>query len=150
VERRFGAKTVLAAASACLATAFVLLTAARGEPLEVYVASGFHGVGAGLALAALGALVVWNVGQDETGAAAGINNVARTLGGAVGGQLGAVLLAASAGVSGLPSDDGYTRAFGVGLVAVIVALAVVPLVPGRRGVQALLQPGARAGAERLL
>jgi MFS family permease len=133
LDRRFGGKTVLVISSLWLAAAFILLTMARGERIEVYLASAFHGIGAGLSLAALGTIVLSSVAQEETGAAAGINNVARTLGGAVGGQIGAVLLAASAVASGLPSNDGYTRAFGVGLVAALLALVIAPLVPGRIG-----------------
>ena len=49
-----------------------------------------------------------------------MNNVARTLGGAVGGQLAAVLLVSS----------GYTAAFAVGLVAMLGAVAIAPLVGG--------------------
>jgi MFS family permease len=149
-ERRFGAKALLAVASVWVVAAFVLLTAARSGPATVYVASGLHGFGTGLAMAALGTLVVSNVAQPETGAAAGINNVCRTLGGAVGGQVAAVLLAASVGASGLPSAHGYTRAFGVGLAALVAALVVVPLVPSRGGRRASLPLPARAEAERLL
>jgi MFS family permease len=148
LERRFGPKVVLVLASLFTTAAFVLLTAARGGSMEVYVASGCHGLGAGLALAALGTIVVASVAQEETGAAAGINNVARTLGGAVGGQVGAVLLAASVGASGFPSAAGYTQAFGVGLAAVVLMLAVAPLVPGRETRLALMGP--RPEAERLL
>jgi MFS family permease len=134
LERRYGAKLLLIVANLWTMAAFVVLTLARSEPTEVYVASGLLGIGVGLAMAALATLIVSNVAQDETGAAAGINNVARTLGGALGGQLGAVLLAASvtAASGGLPSASGYTRAFGVGLAAMLVAVAVGPLLPGRR------------------
>src|ERR671915_211579 len=52
LERRFGAKVVLILASVFTTAAFVLLTAARGDAADVYVASGCHGLGAGLALAA--------------------------------------------------------------------------------------------------
>jgi sugar phosphate permease len=102
--------------------AFALLVTVRGERLEGYLASGLLGVGLGLAMAALATLIVSNVAQDETGAAAGINNVARTLGGALGGQIAAVLLL-----------SGYTSAFTVGLVAMIAAVFVGPLLPGIGG-----------------
>ena len=84
--------------------------------MELYIASALHGLGCGLAMAALATMIVTSVAEDETGAAAGVNNVARTLGGAVGGQLAAVLLV----------SYGYTSAFAVGLVAMVAAIAVAP------------------------
>ncbi len=87
----------------------MLLTFARSTPVELYIASLLHGLGFGLAMAALATIIVMSVDDDETGAAAGVNNVARTLGGAVGGQLAAVLLV----------SFGYTSAFAVGLVAMV-------------------------------
>jgi len=71
-------------------------------------------------MAALATIIILSVHEDETGAAAGVNNVARTLGGAVGGQLAAVLLVLS----------GYTAAFAIGLVATVGAIAVAPLIGG--------------------
>jgi MFS family permease len=133
-----------------MGAAFLLLTLSRGSPAEVYVASGFHGLGAGLSMAALGTLVISHVAQEETGAAAGINNVARTLGGAVGAQVGAVLLAGSVVAAGSPSDAGYTLAFGVGLAAVILSAVVLPLVPGRGEHAGFAPASVRAEAERLL
>jgi MFS family permease len=150
IERRFGSKIVLVCANASMGAAFLLLTLSRGSPAEVYIASGFHGLGAGLSMAALGTLVISHVAQEETGAAAGINNVARTLGGAVGAQVGAVLLAASVVAAGSPSEAGYTLAFGVGLAAVILSAVVLPLVPGRGEHAGFAPAAARAEAERLM
>jgi MFS family permease len=120
LERTIGSRASLILASVSTAGAFVLLTFARSEPVELYIASGLHGLGAGLAMAALATVIVTSVHEDETGTAAGVNNVARTLGGAVGGQLAAVLLV----------SFGYTSAFAVGLVAMAAAMAVAPLVGG--------------------
>jgi MFS family permease len=108
----------------------VLLTFFRETALEVYIASALLGVGTGIAMAALATLIVSNVGPRETGAAAGVNNVARTLGGAVGAQISAALLAAGAVASGLHDARAYTLAFAVGLVAIIVATLLGPLLPG--------------------
>ena len=77
-----------------------------------------------------------SVAEDETGAAAGVNNVARTLGGAVGGQLAAVLLV----------SFGYTAAFAVGLVAMVAAVVVAPLIGGAHSALAAHPGDGRAGA----
>jgi predicted MFS family arabinose efflux permease len=98
----------------------VLLTFARTTPLEIYVASTLHGLGNGLAMAVLATLIVMTVAEDETGAAAGVNNVARTLGGAVGGQLAGVLLVSS----------GYSAAFAVGLIATAASVAAARAIGG--------------------
>jgi MFS family permease len=131
LERRFGARALLVSGNLVTLLSFVLLTFFREGTLEVYTASALLGVGAGVAMAALATLIVSNVGQQETGAAAGVNNVARTLGGAVGAQISAALLAAGAVTSGLHDARGYTLAFAVGLVAIIAATLLGPLLPGR-------------------
>jgi MFS family permease len=131
LDRRFGAKPLLVAGNVVAGAGFLLLTFARAKPTEVYAASALLGIGVGLAMAALATLVVSNVAQHETGVAAGVNNVARTLGGAVGGQLAAALLAASTSAGGLPTDAGFTPAFAVGLAALLVATAIGPMLPGR-------------------
>jgi MFS family permease len=129
LERRIGARALLMIGNAFTACAFLLLTFARGHAFEVYLASGLLGAGVGLSMAALAALIVSAVAQTETGAAAGVNNVARTLGGAIGGQLAAALLAAGAGIGGLPVTSAYTGAFGVGLGAMVLAIGLGPLLP---------------------
>jgi predicted MFS family arabinose efflux permease len=120
LERSIGSRASLLLANGWTLGAFLLLTFARSEPVELYIASALHGLGAGLAMAALATVIVMSVAEDETGTAAGVNNVARTLGGAVGAQLAAVLLV----------SFGYTSAFAVGLVAMVAAMAVAPLVGG--------------------
>jgi predicted MFS family arabinose efflux permease len=134
LDRRFDPRALLLASGVLVATAFVLFTFARTAPLEIYTASALHGLGIGLAMPVLGALIVMSVAEGETGAAAGVNNVARTLGGAVGGQVAAVLLVSS----------GYTAAFAVGLVAMVAWVAITPLVGGAHSAVV----GARAAIAR--
>jgi cytidylate kinase len=61
-----------------------------------------------------------------------MNTVMRTLGGALGGQVAATLLAGSLGVGGLPSDEGYALAFGMCAGAVVIGGVASLLIPGRR------------------
>jgi EmrB/QacA subfamily drug resistance transporter len=131
LERRYGARALLVCGNLVTVACFVLLTFLRDSALEVYTASALLGVGTGIAMAALATLIVSNVGRHETGAAAGVNNVARTLGGAVGAQIAAALLAAGAGADGLHDARSYTLAFGVGLAAALVATLLGPLLPRR-------------------
>jgi MFS family permease len=134
LERRFGGRILLVGGNLVTAAGFVLLTFERSGPLEVYAASALLGIGTGVAMAALGTLIVSNVAQRETGAAAGANNVARALGGAVGAQLAAALLAAAtAAGDGVREAAAYTPAFAVGLGAVTIAVLLGPLLPRQAG-----------------
>lgn len=131
LERRVGAKTLLVAGNAVLGASFVLLTFLRGDPFELYCASALLGIGVGFGIAAGTTMIVANVSSAETGEAAGVNNVSRTVGGAIGGQLSAALLAASVVAGGMPTAAGYSRAFGVGLGAMLVGGLLTPFLPGR-------------------
>jgi MFS family permease len=131
LERRFGPRALLIGGAVAMAASFLMLTFARDGRLEVCTASGMLGAGCGIAMAALATLVVSHVARGETGAAAGVNNVARTLGGAIGTQLAAALLTVGAVSGGTPAAHGYTLAFAVGLAAAALAIALGPLLPGR-------------------
>jgi MFS family permease len=139
LERRYGARALLLGAAAALAGSMLMLAVARDGALEVCTASLLSGVGAGAGMAALATLIVTHVELEETGAASGVNNVARTLGAAVGTQIGAALLVAG--------TTGYTRAFGVGLAAAAGVLVLGPLLPGRlEDPTAAFAPAAAGGA----
>jgi MFS family permease len=129
LERRFGAKRLLIVGIVCFTASFLLLTFARTSPWQVYAASALNGVGIGFAFATLATLIVSTVRQTETGVATGVNNVSRTMGNAVGAQLAIALLAASAGADNAATQSGYTLAFCVGLVSLLAALALSPLLP---------------------
>lgn len=131
LQRRLGPRTTVLAGTGVAALGFGLITVLRAEPWHVHVASGLMGAGFGVALPGVTALVLAAVPAHQTGAAAGVNNVARTLGGAVGTQASAALLAVSVvGLGGAPTDAGYTWAFAVGLGALAAVLALGPLLPG--------------------
>jgi MFS family permease len=121
---------VLGAAITMLA--FVVLAVAHSSHWQFYAASALLGIGVGFAFASLANLIVEAVRPDQTGVATGMNAVMRTIGGAIGGQVAASLLAASLLSDGYPSEHGYTATFivmaGVLAASVVAALAV----PGRR------------------
>jgi MFS family permease len=90
------------------------------------------GIGIGLAFAALGNLIVQAVSPGQTGAAAGMNTVMRTIGGAIGGQLAATLIAANTAHDGLPTVAGFTDTFVMASCFLVVCTLAALLVPGRR------------------
>jgi MFS family permease len=144
LERLFGSKPPLMAGAALCACSFGLLLVARDARWEVYVSSTLLGIGIGLAFAAMANLIVENVRQDQTGVATGMNTVMRTLGGAFGAQLAATLLAGNLGHGDLPTNHGYTLAFGMCAGALVVAVLAGFAIPSR--VREPYRPG-RAAAE---
>ena len=63
-----------------------------------------------------------------------MNTVMRTIGGSVGAQIAATVLAAGA-VHGIPSEHGFTIAFALAGGAVLVGFFSALAVPGRRPVR---------------
>src|SRR5439155_1469079 len=131
LEVRFGSKPPLIAGAVSAAASFLLLAAAHGQRIDIYASMTLLGIGIGLAFAALANLIVDNVRQDQTGVATGMNTVMRTVGGAVGGQIAAALLSNNLAADGLPAERGFTIAFIVGAVALVVGIGAAVLIPGR-------------------
>ena len=114
---------------------FILLAVAHDEHWEVFLAAALLGIGIGFAFSAMANLIVEAVRPEETGVATGMNAVMRSIGGSIGGQIGASIIAANLLLSGLPSEHGFTVAFGLAagalFVALLSALAVPRPYPGR-------------------
>ena len=109
-----------------------LLAVARDERWEIYVAALLLGAGIGLAFASMVNLIIENVGPEETGIATGMNTVTRTVGGAFGGAIVASILAESVGALGFPSSEGFTLAFVVCAIALLMGFVVGLAIPQRR------------------
>ncbi len=106
---RAGSGTAFRAGAALAATTLAALGVAHGALWQFALAGTALGVAYGFAFASLGGLVVNAVRPDRTGAATGVNTLLRTLGGAVGAQLAAVIITGSAAAT--PTETGYTVAF---------------------------------------
>jgi MFS family permease len=116
--------------------AFLMLTFAREEKWEIYVAAILLGAGIGLAFASMANLIIENVGPEQTGVATGMNTVTRTVGGAFGGAATASVIAGTVGASGYPTNEGYTAAFGLCAIALAIGVLVGFLIPQRRPAEA--------------
>jgi len=132
LERLFGSKPPLLAGGMLAAFSFLLLTFSRDERWEIYLAAAILGAGIGLSFAAMANLIIENVGPAQTGVATGMNTVTRTVGGAFGGAATASVLAATVGVAGYPTTNGYTAAFALCAGALIIAVLVGLAIPQRR------------------
>jgi EmrB/QacA subfamily drug resistance transporter len=132
LEKRFGSKPPLIAGTLLTLASYALLAAARGDRWEIYVAAVLLGAGIGLAFAAMVNLIIENVGPAQTGVATGMNALTRTVGGSFGGAVVASILAGTVEASGFPSAQGYTVAFGVCALALVLGVVVALLIPQRR------------------
>ena len=128
---RFGSKRMLVAGAIVGAASFAMLTFAHAHPWEIYVSSGLLGAGIGLAFAAMGNLVVQAVPPEQTGVATAVNTLMRSVGGAVGSQIAATLVAARMLANGFPAEHGYVLAFLTSLGFLVVCVFASLLVPAR-------------------
>jgi EmrB/QacA subfamily drug resistance transporter len=135
LSERVGSRVPLMLGGAVTTLSFLMLTFAHAHHWEVYVASGLLGAGIGLAFASLANLIVEAVPREQTGVATGMNTVMRTLGGSVGGQIGASVLAGTI-VAGVPTEGGFTGAFGLAAGACALATVAAFAVPRPRAPEA--------------
>jgi EmrB/QacA subfamily drug resistance transporter len=134
---RFGSRVPLMLGTLVAGTAFVLLAVAHSERWEIYVAGAFMGIGIGFAFASMANLIVDAVPQTHVGVATGMNSIMRTIGGSLGGQIAASIVATHliAG-SELPSEAGFTEAFALSAGALVVAFLAALAIPRPRRAQA--------------
>lgn len=132
VARRWGSRAAVIAGSAITTASYVLIAAQHDAPIDMLGSAALLGIGIGLAFAALGNLVVEAVPPEQTGAAGGMNTVMRTIGGALGGQLAATLIASHTLPSGEPAASGYTDSFVLAAGFLVVCTFAALLVPRRR------------------
>jgi MFS family permease len=97
----------------------------------IYVGVTLLGIGIGFSFAAMANLIVDAVDQTETGVATGMNTIMRTIGGAIGGQIAASIVAGHIAAAGLPEESGFTTAFVMSALAMVVAFGLALSIPGR-------------------
>ncbi len=115
-----------------------MLAVWHDEPWQIVASQPVFGIGIGFAFAAMATIIAQTVRPSETGVAGGMNTVMRTVGGVIGGQVGAALLTAHT-IPGtpIPSVDGFEIAFALGAIAALVGRRRLDLhrhgpQPGRR------------------
>ena len=126
---RVGSRVPLILGAGFSALAFALLAVAHSSPWQVYLGAAILGIGIGLAFASMANLIVEAVSPTQTGIATGMNTIARTVGGALGTTIAASIIDASITSSGLPSESGFTIAFALCAVALLIGVVAALLVP---------------------
>jgi predicted MFS family arabinose efflux permease len=130
--RTFGDKAVLVTGTAITVAGFAILTLAHHQEWQVLIAMVVTGIGFGLAFAATSAVIVDEVPAHQVGIASGMNVNIRNIGGSIGAALMSSILAAHTLPSGLPTNSGYTYAFGAVGIASIIAVLAALLIPRYR------------------
>ncbi|WP_116450919.1 MFS transporter [Blastococcus litoris] len=142
VVTRLGALPTLLAGASSGVAGFLLLALLRDEPWLVVVAGLLTQVSVTVAYAALPALVVQAVREDETGVANAVNSIARSVGQALGSTVAVTLIAAGLDpATGFPGDDVYTQVALVGAAATlaVVVVAIAGMIADRRAGRARLR-----------
>ncbi|MEH1168263.1 MFS transporter [Micromonospora sp. CPCC 205539] len=122
-------KTVLVIGAIPPVVGFAWLAFSHDHLWEVVVATSIGGLGFGVALSALSAVVVHSVPVTQTGAAAGMNANIRTIGGALGAAVVSTILGSHPGVLGVPAESGYTIAFAALTIAALASLIACLVIP---------------------
>ena len=131
IERRTGSKRALLLGAASGTLGYALVALSHGVSWHLYVAMAIVGIGMGLGFAALPTLIVAAVPPEQTGAATGINTIMRVIGGALGIQICATIIARQTGPGGLPLESGFATSFWVCAAALAAASVVAAIVPSR-------------------
>ncbi|WP_251076376.1 MFS transporter [Streptomyces benahoarensis] len=112
-----------------------LFTCVRGGLWEAFVAMGLIGLGAGVTMSVMPALIVGSVPAHETSSAMSFNQVVKYIGYSSGSAFTAAVLAAHPGTGGLPAESGYRVAglagCGVWVVTALVGYLLVRVRSGR-------------------
>jgi EmrB/QacA subfamily drug resistance transporter len=125
LERALGTRGVMLTGTVAMVAAALVLLAAPGRPWLVLVSTALAGLTVGFGLTGAMNIVVATVPEDRTASVSGLAFVVKSIGGALGAQLGAVLLAQSTAPDAeLPAWSGFRSAF---LLAAAVSTAAVLL-----------------------
>jgi EmrB/QacA subfamily drug resistance transporter len=129
--RRVGPRIPLALGMGLFALGAAGIALNHSTALAVSMSFMVCGIGIGFAFAAMPRLIVGAVQPSETGVATGMNNVIRTIGGVIGAQIAAALLAANlyAGTP-IPNIDGYVISFWISAAGALLGVVTALLVSG--------------------
>ncbi|MDW5594895.1 MFS transporter [Conexibacter stalactiti] len=151
VIARWGIRVVLPAGALITAATLLYLALAHNGLFDIAVATLLLGVGIGCSFAAMPALIVASVPSERTGSATSLNQVLRSIGGALGSAAAAALLSAHhpAGLP-FPEESGYTIAFLTGAVLCVATAGLAILLAPPRRVAARAAAEAEDREEQLL
>ncbi len=132
---RVGSRVPVLLGTITASCSFLWLALMHEQPWQIVFGVSLLGVGIGLSFAAMANLIVEAVKQSETGVATGMNTIMRTVGGALGGQIAASIVTAHMEVgTSFPVESGYTAAFLMSAVGLLLAFGAALAIPRERRV----------------
>lgn len=130
---RYGARVPLAVGAGCAMVGFGWIAIRHGTGADLYAGSVLMGLGLGLGFPAMANAIVATVPPEQTGVASGMNTIARMIGGAVGAQLAATLVASTLSADDVPEEWSFQLGYALSAVALAVTfLTALVAMPGRR------------------
>ncbi len=134
MTRRLGARVPIVAGSVVCCAAFALPTVDHARLWQLLACGVGSGIGLGLAYAALPNAIIAHVRPEQVGIATGVNTLARSIGSSIGAAVVTAILAAQAGIGGIPANQGFTIGFAICAVLFGLGGAAALLIPGADGV----------------
>jgi MFS family permease len=135
LEQRFGPKLPLILGGLIGVAGYLLICFLHSDRWIIYGAFVLLGIGMGVGYSVLPHLIVLAVPLEHTGGATGINVIARNIGGALGVQLSATVIAAHlAHGAVIPTRSGFVITFwllAAGGIGALVCSACIPTKPHR-------------------
>jgi MFS family permease len=145
INAALGPRVALASSCAAASVGAAAIVAWHGPLWLLLVGATAIGSAIGVIYGSLPNMIIEAVGPAETAVATGVNNVVRAIGGALGTQVAASLLAASVLPGGAPTYGAWTLAIGLTAAAFgLAAAAALERVP-----RAVVAPTQNADAEAL-
>jgi MFS family permease len=125
-ERRIGTRAVMLMGTGAVVVANTILFGAE-HPLLIFVSTAVAGFGIGVGLTQAMNIVAVTVAAEHTAAVSGVAVVIRVVGGALGAQIGASILAA--GATGAPTWTDFRAALVVSTLVGMVAVGLSWAIP---------------------
>lgn len=145
--RRYGSRSPLVAGMLMVAAGAAGIALFHGSAGQVATAFALCGLGIGFAFAVMPKLIVDSVEPSESAVANGMNTVIRIVGGVIGAQVGAVLLAADAVGGRVPAESGFVHASWISAVGGLLGAITAAMVLPRRRRTARTRTAGRLAAE---
>jgi MFS family permease len=135
IVHRVGPRALVACGAVLGSVAYISFASAHDTRPVLMIGATLLGLGWGLVLTGLFAVVMAGAHTDETSVAFSVNTVVRFVAVSVGGQV-AIAIVTGAGLIGpFPAESGYTRAFLMGAVGACVLLVLSFFLPSRARLQ---------------
>jgi MFS family permease len=145
---RWGPRPPIIAGAVSMTAALAFLTVAHERPWEIYVSMGLLGAGIGSSYSSVANQIIDWVPSSHTGVATGMASIIRFIGNSFGAQVSAAVVASTVVAGALPTEHGFTLAFGLSTCVAAVAVVIAVASPGRGPRHAPAAAAVALGAER--